>query len=181
MSKLEIINESAVNQEVDCIVNAANKYLINGSGICGQIFHQAGSRELEEECNKIKTPLKDGEAVITSACQLKNAKKIIHAVGPNFSITKEAYQELFNAYYNSLLLLKENHLRSISFPLISSGIYGGNLENPAKTSSYQGIKAYHRFIKEYPNYDIEVKLCAYTREEFLKTQEALKEYQDKEG
>ena len=55
-------------------------------------------------------------AVITSACKMKNAKYIIHAVGPDFRITQTAFLELFNAYYNSLVLLKDNNLHSISFP-----------------------------------------------------------------
>ena len=53
-------------------------------------------------------------AVITSACKMKNAKFIIHAVGPDFRITPTAFLELFNAYYNSLILLKifRIHIRS---------------------------------------------------------------------
>lgn len=36
---------------------------------------------------------------------MKNAKSIIHAVGPNFGNTPTAFKELFDAYYNSLLTL----------------------------------------------------------------------------
>ena len=58
---------------------------------------------------------------------------IIHAVGPNFGVTPTAFEELFNVYYNSLLVLKENGYHSISFPLIRSSIFGGNLDNPVGT------------------------------------------------
>ena len=37
---------------------------------------------------KILTPVKDGNAVITPAFNMKNAKFIIHAVGPDFRQTK---------------------------------------------------------------------------------------------
>ena len=32
---IKLIYDSAVDQEVDVIVNAANKYLVSGSGVCG--------------------------------------------------------------------------------------------------------------------------------------------------
>ena len=83
------------------------------------------------------------------------------AVGPDFRQTPNAFLELFNAYYNSLVLLKDNNLRSISFPLISSGIFAGNLPNPAEESAKQCCRAYKKFTKDYPDYDINVMSCAY--------------------
>ena len=167
MSKIEIINGSSVNQEVDAIVNAANKFLMSGSGVCGAIYKEAGYSELNEACSKISTPLNDGDAVITPAFNITNAKYIIHAVGPDFGRTPEAFDKLFLAYYNSLKVLKDNSLHSISFPLISSGIYGGNLSNPAKISASECIKAYNKFINDYKDYEIEVRLCAYSNSEYL--------------
>ena len=166
MSKLEIINSSCVEEEVDAIVNAANIYLASGGGVCGAIFKKAGYTELTDACNKIKTPLNVGNSVITPAFNISNAKFIIHAVGPDFGKEPKAFDKLFNAYYNSLKLLKENNLHSIAFPLISSGIYGGRLTNPAIESANQCIKAYNKFILDNPNYDIEVRLCAYTKDEY---------------
>ena len=170
MSKIVLINESCVDQTVDAIVNAANKYLFPGDGVCGEIFKRANRVSLIIVCTKYKTPLKDGSAVITPACAIKNAQYIIHAVGPDFTETPDAFQELFAAYYNSLCVLKENNLHSISFPLISSGIYGGDLENPVAVSTEQCLLAYKKFISEYPDYDVDVKLCAYSKESMLKAQ-----------
>ena len=167
MSNIELINGSCLDQETDAIVNAANRNLFSGGGICGAIFKKAGYKELTEACQNIKTPLKDGEAAITPAFNIKNNKYIIHAVGPNFSITPNAYKELFEAYYNSLVLLKENNLHSISFPLISSGIFGYSLDNPVEESTKQCLKAYKKFIEDNNKYDINVKLCAYTYQEYL--------------
>ena len=108
MNIFDVINESCVDQNVDVVVNAANRDLLVGAGVCGAIFKKAGYKELAEACEKIGPPLKDGETAITPAFNITNAKYIIHAVGPDFGRTPRAFKELFNAYYNSLLLLKEN-------------------------------------------------------------------------
>lgn len=165
MSKIEIINASCADQEVDVVVNAANAGLWAGGGICGVIFRKAGMAELTDACSRYNTPLHDGDAVITPAFNMKNAKAIIHAVGPNFAVTPDAFKELFDAYYNSLTVLKENGFHSISFPLISAGIFGGSLDNPAAESTKQCLRAYKKFTEDYPEYDIDVKLCAFTTAE----------------
>ena len=169
MSRIELINASCADQETDAVVNAANKGLWEGGGICGVLFSRAG-KELADACSKYKTPLNDGEAVITPAFNMKNTKVIIHAVGPNFAVTPKAFKELFDAYYNSLKVLMDNGYHSIAFPLISSGIFGGSLENPAAESAKQCIRAYKKFTEDYPAYDVDVKLCAYTASEMSKAQ-----------
>ncbi len=173
MSKLELINASCADQTVDAVVNAANDGLWAGGGICGVIFRKAGMTELTEACGKYNTPLNDGDAVITPAFKMTNAKAIIHAVGPDFAVTPKAFKELFDAYYNSLVVLKDNGYHSISFPLISSGIFGGTLDNPVAESTKQCLRAYGKFTADYPDYEIEVKLCAFTASEM---KEAEKEY-----
>ena len=165
MSTIKLINASCADQAVDVVVNAANAWLRAGGGICGVIFAKAGMKELTGACDKYKTPLKDGEAVITPAFKMTNAKAIIHAVGPNFSLKPAAFEELFEAYYNSLKVMMENGHHSISFPLISSGIFGGNLKNPAAESAKQCVRAYKKFVIDYPDYDIDVLLCAFTKGE----------------
>ena len=162
MSKIVLINGSCADQVVDAVVNAANDGLRAGGGICGVIFKKAGVTALTAACARYRTPLKDGSAVITPAFRMTNAKCIIHAVGPNFSITPTAFRELFDAYYNSLCVLRDNGLHSISFPLISSGIFGGNLPNPTAESTKQCCRAYGKFITDFPDYDIDVRVCAYS-------------------
>lgn len=170
ISRIVLINGSCVDQTVDAVVNAANNGLRTGGGICGVIFKKAGAAALTAACKKYKTPLKDGSAVITPAFQMQNAQYIIHAVGPNFSVTPKAFKELFDAYYNSLCVLKDNGLHSISFPLISSGIFGGNLANPVAESTKQYCRAYLKFIADFPNYPVDVKLCAFSAEEMQDAQ-----------
>lgn len=137
------------------------------------IFSKAGVTELTDACSQYKTPLKDGEAVITPAFRMKNAKAIIHAVGPDFSRTPNAFKELYEAYYHSLVVLMENGYHSIAFPLISSGIFGGHLEHPVAESTKQCYRAYLKFLQDYPDYEIDVILCAFTLQEMM---EARKEF-----
>jgi len=165
MSSLELINGSCADQMVEVVVNAANSGLWAGGGICGVIFRKAGMDELTNACQKYKTPLKDGEAVITPAFNMVNAKAIIHAVGPNFGSTPEAFKELFDAYYNSLITMMNNGYHSIAFPLISAGLFGGALENPAAESTKQCCLAYKKFREDYPEYYVMVRLCAFTSNE----------------
>ena len=107
---------------------------------------------------------------------MTNAKNIIHAVGPDFSYTPTAFKELFDAYYNSLCVLKENGLHSISFPLISSGIFGGSLDNPPAESTKQCLRAYKKFVTDYPDYDVDVKLCAFSSSEMIEAQKVYEEF-----
>ena len=162
MGKIILLHESCADQSVDAVVNAANNRLLAGGGICGVIFKKSGFIQLTAACSKFETPLKDGTAIITPAFQMANAKFIIHAVGPDFSRTPTAFEKLFEAYYNSLCVLKDNELHTISFPLISSGIFGGSLSNPAAESTKQCCQAYLEFVSDYPNYDIDVMLCAFS-------------------
>lgn len=167
MSNITLLNASCADQTVDAVVNAANNHLWAGGGICGVIFKKAGMAALTAACSKYHTPLKDGSAVITPAFNMTNARYIIHAVGPDFGRTPKAFKELFDAYYNSLCVLKDNGLHSISFPLISSGIFGGNLPNPAAESTKQCCRAFKQFIHDYPDYPVDVKLCAFSATQML--------------
>ena len=170
MSNIVLLNVSCADQTVDAVVNAANSGLWAGGGICGVIFKKAGIAALTVACSKYKTPLKDGSAVITPAFQMKNAKYIIHAVGPDFGRTPAAFKELFDAYYNSLVVLMQNGLHSISFPLISSGIFGGSLADPVAESTKQCCRAYKKFASDFPNYSVDVKLCAFSPKEMQNAQ-----------
>lgn len=161
-NRFTLIHGSCADQLADVVVNAANSGLWAGGGICGVIFKKAGMAELTAACKKYKTPLKDGQAVITPSFAMKNAKAIIHAVGPDFSRTPKAFLELYEAYYNSMKVMMDNGYHSISFPLISSGIFGGTLADPVGESTKQCVRAYKSFVNDYPNYEIDVKLCAFT-------------------
>ena len=83
-------------------------------------------------------------------------------------MTPDAFDALYAAYYNSLAVMKAEGYHSIAFPLISSGIFGGALDNPVAVSARQCLKAYEAFVEEYPDYPVEVKLCAFKADEMAK-------------
>ena len=103
-----------------------------------------------------KIALINGSCADQTAFNLTNAKAIIHAVGPDFRSTPNAFKELFDAYYNSLKVMMENGYHRISIPLISAGIFGGSLSNPAGESAKQCLRAYNTFVNDYPDYDNDV-------------------------
>ena len=65
-------------------------------------------------------------------------------------------------------------INSIAFPLISAGIFRGNLKNAEEVSSKELLKAYNKFIKDYPDYNIKVILCIYSLNEYNKVKELFK-------
>lgn len=123
--KIELIKGDITKMEVDAIVNAANTSLLGGGGVDGAI-HKAGGPAILEDCRKIRNRqgnCKVGQAVITTAGNLP-AKHVIHTVGPVWNGGNSNEEALLAAaYYNSLALAAENHIHSIAFPNISTGIY----------------------------------------------------------
>ena len=55
---------------------------------------------------------------------------------------------------------------SIAFPLISSGIFGGNLHHPSRISYTYARRAYDDFVKAYPAYSVEMRICAFSESEY---------------
>ncbi|MCD4654484.1 macro domain-containing protein [bacterium] len=105
---------------VDAIVNAANSRLQLGSGVAGAILKKGGSN-IQDECNAIGQ-CDVGNAVMTGAGNLK-VKNIIHAVGPTMGSGDED-QKLTNSTMSVLEIAESNHIRSIAFPAISTGVFG---------------------------------------------------------
>ena len=115
--------------KIDAIVNAANSQGLGCFIPCHKCIdnaiHSASGVELRLECNKIMQEigmLQTGKAFITKGYNLPS-KYVIHTVGPIIyeNVTEKEILELKNCYINSLELAKENNIKTIAFPCISTG------------------------------------------------------------
>lgn len=120
---LYIVRNDITKMECEAIVNTANEYPIVGAGCDTAIYNAAGRERLLEE-REIIGRINEGEVAITLGFNL-SAKYIIHALSPLYiENDKGVEQHLRNCYKNSLNIAKENRIKSIAFPLISTGFFG---------------------------------------------------------
>ena len=149
--RIEICQGDITEEKVDAIVNAANADLQHGGGVAGAIVRKGGkvinieSAKWIEEHGRVphKYP------AYTSAGLLPS-KMIIHAVGPIWGEGNED-QKLGDAVSGSLDLANKLNVASISFPAISTGIYGFPKERAARIILMSQIKWINQRTKENPS------------------------------
>jgi O-acetyl-ADP-ribose deacetylase len=122
LDHIHVMQGDITTETTDAIVNAANPSLLGGGGVDGAI-HRAAGPALLDECRKLGG-CKHGEARITRGHNLK-ARYIIHTPGPIYENGMSGESDILkNSYWNSLRIAKEKGLASVSFPAISTGVYG---------------------------------------------------------
>ena len=120
----KIIRNDITKMNTEAIVNTANDHAAVGTGCDSAVYEAAGYQELLEYRKKHIGFVEEGGAFITPGFQLQ-AKYIIHAVSPYYVDGKHGEEKKRRSCYSkSLQLAKENGVKSIAFPLISTG--GGN-------------------------------------------------------
>ncbi len=134
LSHLQFLKGDITAIKVDAIVNAANSALAGGGGVDGAI-HRAGGPQIMQELDAIRAEqggCPTGSAVVTSAGNLP-AKYVFHAVGPRYRDGRNGESELLAACYSTCLkLATERDVKTISFPSISTGVYGYPIEEAAE-------------------------------------------------
>src|SRR3974390_120539 len=143
-SVLEIIEGDITQQDTEAIVNAANEQLRVGGGVDGAI-NRAGGPGIQEEARQIGY-CPTGQAVITTGGNLK-AKYVIHTVGPIYKNGLAGEPELLASFYReSLKLASSRGIKSLSFPSISTGIFG----YPIALASKIALGTVKSYLQDHP-------------------------------
>ena len=58
-------------------------------------------------------------------------------------------------------------------PLITTGFFGRNRYNPAQKSAKRCIQTYNKFVQDHGDYDVDVKLCSYSRRQYAEVEDLL--------
>ncbi len=128
--RITVVQGDITQQEVDAVVNAANRRMRGGGGVDGAI-HRAGGPAVLEDCKRrFPRGLATGQAGWTTAGEMP-ARWVIHVVGPNHSAGETDRSLLTSCYANALHVADELGALTVAFPLVSAGIYGWPREDAA--------------------------------------------------
>lgn len=140
---ISVIQSDITKIDANAIVNPANETLLGGGGCDGAIHNIAGS-DLLKECRALNG-CKKGEAKITKGYNLP-AKYIIHTVGPIYGQENGKESEILTScYINCFEIAKDNKIKTIAFPCISTGCY----KFPKDEAARIAIKVAKQFVDNF--------------------------------
>ena len=117
---LRIVRNDITKMKTRAIVNTADENASAGPGTDAAVYKAAGYDKLMALRKEIGF-VPQGEAFITPGLDL-DAEYIIHAVSPVYIDGKHGEEDkLRSCFRKSLAIVLENHIESVSFPLIASG------------------------------------------------------------
>lgn len=152
-----VVQGDITAQEVDAVVNAANRRMRGGGGVDGAI-HAAGGPAVLEDCRRrFPDGLATGQAGWTTAGAMP-ARWVIHVVGPNYNAGERDRSLLTSCYANALRVADELGARTVAFPLVSAGIYGWPRDD--------AIRAAVDTLRSTPTSVAEARIVAYDRPTF---------------
>lgn len=128
MTHITAVRGDITQQQVDAVVNAANRAMRGGGGVDGAV-HRAGGPDVLADCiARFPHGLATGDAGWTTAGDLP-AQWVIHVVGPNFTAGERDRGLLTSCYRRALEVADELGAATVAFPLVSAGIYGWPLDD----------------------------------------------------
>lgn len=152
----------------DCIVNAANNYLLGcfipNHGCIDNAIHTYSGVQLRLDCNEIMAKQKHleetGVAKITNSYNLP-CKKVIHTVGPivHDKLTDDLRNDLKRSYENVLKIAVENKMKSIALCCISTGEF----RFPKYDAAVIAIETSKEFLK---NNNIDIVFNVFGEEDY---------------
>jgi O-acetyl-ADP-ribose deacetylase (regulator of RNase III) len=121
--RIAVVGGDITVQDVDAVINAANRPMRGGGGVDGAI-HRAGGPGVLEDCRRrFPHGLATGDAGWTTGGDLP-ARWVIHVVGPNHNRGETDRGLLTSCYARALAVADELGATSLAFPLVSAGSYG---------------------------------------------------------
>jgi O-acetyl-ADP-ribose deacetylase (regulator of RNase III) len=128
---IQLVQGDLTAETTDAIVNAANEHLRHGAGVAGAIVRGGGPAVQAESDAWVRDhgPVSHAEPAWTSGGNLP-CRYVLHAVGPVWGDGDED-AKLAAAVSGSLRLADRLGLASLSFPAISTGIFGFPRERAA--------------------------------------------------
>ncbi len=140
----KIVRNDIIKMNTEAIVNTANDHATVGTGCDYAVYMAAGYEELLKYRKEKIGFVPEGEAFITPGFKLQ-AKYIIHAVSPLYMGGDQGEEgKLRSCYRKSLQIAKEHNIKSISFPLISTGGFG----YPKEEGMRIAVDEIHAFLLE---------------------------------
>jgi O-acetyl-ADP-ribose deacetylase (regulator of RNase III) len=121
--ELTVVQGDITEQDVDAVVNAANRAMRGGGGVDGAIHRAGGPAVLADCIERFPQGLATGGAGWTTAGEMP-ARWVIHVVGPNFRAGERDRGLLTSCYARALAVADELGAATVAFPLVSAGIYG---------------------------------------------------------
>ena len=131
--RISVVRGDIVEQDVDAVVNAANRRMRGGGGVDGAIHAAAGPGLLRECVERFPDGLPTGRAGWTTGHNLP-ARWVIHVVGPNYRAGERDRSLLESCYREALAVADELGAATVAFPLVSAGIYGWPTDDAVRTA-----------------------------------------------
>ncbi|HEY8879809.1 MAG TPA: O-acetyl-ADP-ribose deacetylase [Roseateles sp.] len=158
MQQIRAIHANITTLAVDAIVNAANSSLLGGGGVDGAI-HRAAGPQLLEACRQLHG-CKTGQAKITPGFRLP-ATHVIHTVGPVWQGGAKGEEGLLASCYRACLnIARDQGLRSVAFPSISTGAYG----YPIQLAAQVAVQTVQAWLRE-SDRPLDISFCCFSEQD----------------
>lgn len=156
-AEVTVVEGDITTQDVDAVVNAANRAMRGGGGVDGAI-HRAGGPAVLEDCRRrFPRGLATGDAGWTTAGAMP-ARWVIHVVGPDFTRGETDRSLLVSCYARALAVADELGARTVAFPLVSAGVYGWPHED--------AVAAAVETLRSTPTAVVEARVVAFDRSSY---------------
>ena len=104
--ELTVVEGDITEQDVDAVVNAANRAMRGGGGVDGAIHRAGGPAVLEDCIARFPHGLATGDAGWTTAGEMP-ARWVIHVVGPNYARRRDATARCSTSCYARALAVAD--------------------------------------------------------------------------